>query len=148
MTEVSQNQIHMSEIQDNVLVLTKAVKLEDIYNCRESNILLAKKIERFVLDVDDEKARMKDEHPGLTYGDEEFLQAVVDMREQILVVGQRVDIMGVEALREHFHPAEVKNVAEWLHNLMQNKNRKYKLISKSNNLNEGKYIIKTAWWVV
>jgi len=148
MTNVSQNQIYTSEIRDKVFVSRKAVKLENIYDCRDSNMLLAEKIKRFVLDVDKEKARMMDEHPRLTYGDEEFLQAVMDMREQIMVVDMRVDIMGVEALRDHFRPAQVKNVAGWLHNFMQNKNRKYKLISKSNNLKEGKYIITTAWWVV
>ena len=140
--------LHMTVTRDNVFLSEKAVMLENVDACRKSNNLLAERIKKFVQDVDIEKAKMKIKHPGLTYTDDNFIQALVDMREQIMVVGQRVDVMSVEALREHFRPVEDINVAKWLHNFMQNKQRKYKLISKSNNLNECKYFIHTAWWAM
>ena len=119
--------------------------MEDIHSSRMLNHDIAKNILRFVRNVDAEKARMKLEHPGLTYQDESFLQALIDMREQLMVVNVRVEALAVDEIRASFNPAQVEDVAVWLFNFVRNRKKPYKLISKSENLGEGKYFIEILW---
>ena len=133
------------DIRDKVLVSKRIVRMEDIHSSRLSNHDVAKNIVRFVRNVDTEKARMKLAHPGLTYQDERFLQALIDMRKQLMVVNVRVEALAVDEIRASFNPAQVEDVAVWLFNFVRNRKKPYKLISKSENLSEGKYFIEILW---
>ena len=137
---------HREQVRSGVLVSRKAVQLEDYQEARMKNLEFARHLLRFVRNVDAEIDRMKIEHPRLHYRDNTFLQAVLDMREQLMVVDVRADAMDAESLRQTFNPATVLNVAEWLREFMRNiVKKKYKLISKSNNLNERGYFIQIEW---
>ena len=126
-----------------VLVSREAVSVEDSARIKNTNIDLGCYLNYFIQRHEKLNAMIKKQYPGHSMEDETFIEAVYDLRDQVLAVKFRVDILSKEGLQYVFGAAQVPGVAEWLCKFIKNKS--YVLKPNIYDDKNKKYDILTEW---
>lgn len=107
-------------IRDGVLLSIDARKLEDSGRIRNKNIELACNLQNFIRRYHRLENLFKKYHPDhVLHDDQRFITAVMDIRDQVLAVRFRVDVLSERGLMLAFRAAQVEGTASFLCELIE-----------------------------
>ena len=115
-------------IRDGVLVTKEALGLEDPSRIRNKNIEFACMLQDFVHRYHKMETIYKKHFPGYVLDDkQQFITAVMDIRDQVLAVRFRVDVLSTDGFKLAFRAANVEGTAGFLGELIKKRNHGYLL---------------------